>query len=49
MAGFPKREEILGPLGGTVRIFRDVRGSNRVGLIVEIPDISLWEQVLQRR
>jgi hypothetical protein len=31
----------------TVRTFRDTQGSNRVGLIVEIPDISLWEQVLQ--
>jgi len=43
----PKREEILGPLGGTVRTFRDMQGSNRVGLIVEIPDVSAWEQVLQ--
>ena len=43
----PKREEILGPMGGTVRTFRDTQGSNRVGLIVEIPDVSLWEQVLQ--
>jgi hypothetical protein len=43
----PKREEILGRMGGTVRTFRDMQGSNRVGLIVEIPDISLWEQVLQ--
>ena len=44
----PKREELLGPMGMTaVRTFRDTQGSNRVGLIVEIPDISLWEQVLQ--
>lgn len=30
-----------------MRTFRDTQGSNRVGLIVEIPDISLWERVLQ--
>ena len=33
----PKREEVFGPMGITVRTFRDPQGSNRVGLIVEIP------------
>ncbi|MDX6667140.1 MAG: hypothetical protein QOK04_520, partial [Solirubrobacteraceae bacterium] len=33
----PKREEVFGPMGITVRTFRDPEGSNRVGLIVEIP------------
>src|SRR5581483_4805635 len=32
----PKREEVFGPMGITVRTFRDPQGSNRVGLIVEI-------------
>jgi hypothetical protein len=43
----PKREEFFGPLGMTVRTFRDPAGSNRVGLIVEVPDISTWEEALQ--
>ncbi len=43
----PKREELFGPLGMTARTFRDTAGSNRVGLIVEVPDISVWEQALQ--
>lgn len=43
----PKREELFGPLGITARTFRDMQGSNRVGLIVEVPDVSTWEQALQ--
>ena len=43
----PKRGELFGPMGMTVRTFRDMQGSNRVGLIVEVPDISVWEQALQ--
>lgn len=43
----PKRAELFGPMGMTARAFRDPQGSNRVGLIVEVPDISVWEQALQ--
>jgi hypothetical protein len=43
----PKREEFFGPLGMTARTFRDPQGSNRVGLIVEVPSISSWEEALQ--
>ena len=43
----PKREEFFGPLGITARTFRDPNGSNRVGLIVEVPDISVWEEAMQ--
>jgi hypothetical protein len=43
----PKREEFFGPLGMTARTFRDPQGSNRVGLIVEVPSISAWEEALQ--
>jgi hypothetical protein len=43
----PKREELFGPLGMTVRTFRDPEGSNRVGLLVEVPDVSVWEEMLQ--
>ena len=42
-----KREEFLGPRGMSARTFRDPQGSNRVGLIVEVPDVSVWEQALQ--
>lgn len=43
----PKREELFGPLGMTARTFRDPSGSNRVGLIVEVPDQAAWEAALQ--
>ncbi len=43
----PKREELFGPMGMTARTFRDPSGSNRVGLIVEVPDVSVWEEALQ--
>jgi hypothetical protein len=44
----PKREELLGPMGMTgVRTFRDTQGANRVGLIVEVPDMSVWERAVQ--
>ncbi len=42
----PKREELFGPAGVTVRTFRDPKGSNRVGLILEVPDMSVVDQVL---
>jgi hypothetical protein len=43
----PKREELFGPLGMTVRTFRDPAGSNRVGLIFEVPDFAAWEAALK--
>ncbi len=43
----PKREEIFGPKGITARTFRDPRGSNRVGLIVETPSLEAWEEIMQ--
>ena len=43
----PKREEFFGPMGMTARAFRDPQGSNRVGLLVEVPDVSVWEEALQ--
>jgi hypothetical protein len=43
----PKREEVFGPLGITVRTFRDPEGSNRVGLIAEIPDMAEWQELMQ--
>lgn len=41
-----KRDEVFGPLGITTRAFRDPAGSNRVGLIAEIPDFSAFQQFM---
>ena len=43
----PKREEFFGPLGMTVRTFRDPAGTNRVGLIIETPSLAALEEALQ--
>jgi hypothetical protein len=43
----PSREEFFGPLGITVRTFRDPTGSNRVGLVVEVPDVAAFEAAMQ--
>jgi len=43
----PKREEFFGPLGMKARTFRDPGGSNRVGLVVEVPSMAAWEEALQ--
>jgi hypothetical protein len=43
----PKRGEVFGALGITTRTFRDPEGSNRVGLIVEVPDMAAFEEVMQ--
>ena len=43
----PKREEFFGPLGMTTRTFRDPEGSNRVGLIAEVPSIEAWQSALE--
>ena len=43
----PKREEFFGPLGMTARTFRDPEGSNRVGLVVEVPSIAAWQEALE--
>jgi hypothetical protein len=47
----PKQEEVFGPLGITVPTFRDPEGSNRVRLIVEVPDMaaSRDQRTLSRR
>lgn len=47
-AASPKREELFGPMGITVRTFRDPAGSNRVGLIFEgVSDLAAFEQSIQ--
>ena len=43
----PTREEFFGPLGMSARTFVDPSGSNRVGLIVEVPDLETFQQALE--
>jgi hypothetical protein len=42
----PKREEVFGSLGATFRTFTDPAGTNRVGGIVEVPDMKAFEDVM---
>ncbi|GIF63416.1 hypothetical protein Ais01nite_14510 [Asanoa ishikariensis] len=42
----PKRKEAFGPLGIKVREFSDPSGSNRVGLIAEIPDMAAFQEFM---
>lgn len=42
-----KRDELFGRLGITHRTFTDPEGSKRVGLIVEIPDLAAFQELLQ--
>ena len=43
----PKRAELFGPMGISVRTFHDPEGSKRVGLILEIPDMAAFQDFMQ--
>ena len=43
----PKRRELFGPLGVTGELFTDTAKSNRVGLVLEIPDMAAFQELLQ--
>ena len=43
----PKREELFGPMGIDMRTFRDPDGSNKTALIVEIPDMKAFQDVMK--
>jgi hypothetical protein len=43
----PKRAELFGPMGITVRTFRDPDGSNKTALIAEIPDMEAFQDVMK--
>ena len=45
--GSPRREEVFGPMGIRVRTFVDPEKSSRVGLIVEVPDMDAFRQVME--
>ncbi len=42
----PTREAVFGPQGITVRTFVDPEKSNRVGLIVEVPDMAAFQEIM---
>ena len=43
----PKRQEFFGPMGITGQLFTDPANSNRVGLIVEVPDMEAFQTFMQ--
>ena len=43
----PRRAEVFGPLGITLRTFRDPAGSGKVGLIAEIPDLDAFQAFME--
>jgi hypothetical protein len=42
-----RRDEILEPAVVTARLFRDPEGSNRTGIILEVPDMAVFQQMMQ--
>ena len=42
----PKRDEFFGPMGMTHQTFIDPQGTNRVGLIVEVPSMDALQEAL---
>ena len=42
----PKREEFFGPHGMTARTFIDPQGTNRVGLVAEVPSMDALQAAL---
>jgi hypothetical protein len=42
----PKREELFGPMGITVRTFARGEGSKQVALVADIPDMVAWQAML---
>ena len=43
----PKREEVFGPMGIKVRTFVDPEKTNKVGLILEVPDMDALREKMQ--
>jgi len=43
----PKRAEFFGPLGISVKTYIDPEGSNKVGLILDVPDMDAMKAMLE--
>ena len=42
-----KRSEVFGPLNITVKTYTDPTRSNRVGLLLEVPDMGTFERLME--
>jgi hypothetical protein len=42
-----KREEIFGPLGVSVRTFLDPTNPNRAAVLLDVPDMAAFQEVMQ--
>jgi hypothetical protein len=43
----PRRSEIFGPMGVTVRTFRDTESSNRTAVILHVPDMAAFQETME--
>jgi len=43
----PKREEIFGPMGISVRTFLDPQNPNRAAVLADVPDMAAFQAVMQ--
>ena len=43
----PKRQEVFGAIGITGQLFTDPANSNRVGLIMNVPDMEAFQKAMQ--
>lgn len=43
----PRRAEFFGPMGVAVRTFRDSDNPNRVGLILDVPDMAAFQEAME--
>jgi hypothetical protein len=43
----PKREELFGPLGITVRTFLDPQNPTRAAVLAEVPDMAAFQAAMQ--
>ncbi len=43
----PKREEIFGPLGISVRTFLDPENPTRAAVLIDVPDMTAFQDAMQ--
>lgn len=43
----PKREELLGPLGITVRTFLDAENPKRAAVLLDVPDVAAFQEAMK--
>ena len=42
----PKRSEVFGPLGISIKTYIDPQGSNKVGLLLDVPDMDALKAMI---